>query len=432
MSGRHPIVKVMAAASSRPITSRIFPSFFISHPKKRFSQRKTSMGPRGSVLLLAIVFLGRDSRRFLRVLGLLRLGWSGSLRCFRFAFGFGWNCGSNGSSDLAFSLLLARDRRGSKRGCSGSSSGRFGGGSLGCPTPLERRRWWRRRGWRRQRLQELQGLGPRTELPVEQEHENVMRNLGILGYLRRDVQLGHFEQRDFLLHLPPLGKEVLYLLRYRLLTRGQRQEQDHLRARLGKQFPRAGGRGGFLTDQALCQLLRVVLKIPPGLDQIFSRNLFAHVGDVLVAEPGGQKIHDRRRWIGSVSQLIHLLASLEQLAELRRVHLSAGPMRIQYLEPAFLLQHAHNVQWIFFVGQLLDFVPDGLVGDVLDVIIFLGGVQAGLGAFLQRPVKARREASGPDQPGGIFDKSVVMQNAEKLGLDVGGAVERIHQQAARA
>ncbi len=90
------------------------------------------------------------------------------------------------------------------------------------------------------------------------------------------------------------------------------------------------------------------------------------------------------------------------------------------------------MQRIVFVGQLLNFVADGFVGDVLDVVVFLGGLEAGLGAFLQRPVKARREAAGPDQPRGIFDKRVVMQDAEQLGFDIGSAVERIHQQAARA
>ena len=150
------------------------------------------------------------------------------------------------------------------------------------------------------------------------------------------------------------------------------------------------------------------------------------------AEPGGQEIHDGRRRVRSISQLRHLLAGLQQLAQLRRIHLGAGPVRIQNLEPAFLLQHAHNVQRIVFVGQLLNFVAHGFVGDVLDVIVFLGGLKAGLGAFLERPVKARRKAAGPDQPRGIFDKSVVMQDAENLGFNISSAVERVHQQAARA
>ena len=106
-------------------------------------------------------------------------------------------------------------------------------------------------------------------------------------------------------------------------------------------------------------------------------------------------------------------------------------MRIQYFEPAFFFQHAHHVQRVVFVGQLGNFIAHRFVGDVLDVIVFFGGIKAGLGAFLQRPVKARGEAGGPDQPGGIFDKSVVMQNAEKLGFDISSAVERVHQQAAR-
>jgi hypothetical protein len=39
-------------------------------------------------------------------------------------------------------------------------------------------------------------------------------------------------------------------------------------------------------------------------------------------------------------------------------------VRIQYLEPVILLQRPQDVQRVFFVRELLDLVPDGLVADV--------------------------------------------------------------------
>src|SRR5271155_2731063 len=81
-------------------------------------------------------------------------------------------------------------------------------------TPWRRR--WRR--WRRcERFEEFQGLRARTQFPVQQQHENIARNLRIFRQLRRDQQLRHFGQWNSLLDLPPLGEEVLDLLRDGLL-----------------------------------------------------------------------------------------------------------------------------------------------------------------------------------------------------------------------
>src|SRR5215469_10165271 len=115
---------------------------------------------------------------------------------------------------------MSRRRLGGSRGSRG----------LGGASPF-----WGRRG--SQWLQELLNLGPRTQLAVEQQHEDVVRNLGVLGQLRRDVQLSHLGQRNLLLYLAPLGEEVLDLLLDRLLARGDGEEQDHFRARLGEQLP---------------------------------------------------------------------------------------------------------------------------------------------------------------------------------------------------
>src|SRR5712692_86257 len=92
-------------------------------------------------------------------------------------------------------------------------------GSLGSPSALGWRWRGRRRG-RREWFQEFQGFGSRTQFAVQQQHEHVLRDLGILRQLRCDVQLRHLWQRNLLLHLAPLGEKVLYLLYDRLLSCG--------------------------------------------------------------------------------------------------------------------------------------------------------------------------------------------------------------------
>ncbi len=83
------------------------------------------------------------------------------------------------------------------------------------------------------------------------------------------------------------------------------------------------------------------------------------------------------------------------------------------------------------MGQRGDFVPDGRLQNVVDVVAFFGRVVAGLGAFFDRPMKARGKARGADQPRRIFQKRIVVQNADQLGFNIGDAVERIEQQSAR-
>ena len=47
-------------------------------------------------------------------------------------------------------------------------------------------------------------------------------------------------------------------------------------------------------------------------------------------------------------------------------------------------------------------------------------------------METRGEAGGTDQPRRVLDESVVVQDAEQFGFDIGRAVEWIHQQSARA
>src|SRR5258707_3301037 len=107
-------------------------------------------------------------------------------------------------------------------------------------------------------------------------------------------------------------------------------------------------------------------------------------------------------------------------------------MLIQHLQPSLFFVGLQDVEGIVLISQLLDLMPDRRISDVFDVAVFLGGVVALLGAFLKRPMKASSKANGSDHPRGVFQKRVVVQHAKKLGLNVSGTVEWIHQQAARS
>src|SRR5271166_971722 len=99
---------------------------------------------------------------------------------------------------------------------------------LGSSPPLGWRRRWRWRRWGRQRLQIFQRLGPRAQLAIQQKQEDIVCDLRILRHLWRNVQFRHLRQRNLLLHLPPLGEEILDLLRHCLLPCGDCQKQNHL------------------------------------------------------------------------------------------------------------------------------------------------------------------------------------------------------------
>ena len=172
--------------------------------------------------------------------------------------------------------------------------------------------------------------------------------------MRGDVQLRHFGQRNFLLYLPPFGKEILDLLRHRLLARGNSQKQDHFRARLRKQFPGTRGCRRLFSAQPLGQFLGMVFQIAPRLHQILARNRATQIRNVLITqslgEACGQKIHHGRRGIRRISQFRHLLTGLQQLTQLCGVNLGAGPVLVQNLQPAFFLQNLDDMQRIVFVS----------------------------------------------------------------------------------
>ncbi len=82
--------------------------------------------------------------------------------------------------------------------------------------------------------------------------------------------------------------------------------------------------------------------------------------------------------------------------------------------------------------DLLDFVANRTIGDIFEIVILFCCVKTRLRTFFQSPVKARHQAQGPQHARRLFQECVVLENAEVLGFEIGNAVERIHQESARA
>src|SRR5208282_2095513 len=315
-----------------------------------------------------------------------------------------------------FSLPLSARLHASRR--------RRNGRSLGSSTPLCRRRWWWRRRWRSQRLQKLQRLRPRSQLAIQQQHEHIVRDLRIRRHLWRDAEFRHLRQRNLLLHLPPLGEEILDLLHHRLLPRRNRQKQNHLRTRRRQQLPRPRRCSRFLSHQALGQAVGVRIQILPGLNQILARNRPPQIRNVLVAQPLGEEMQHQRRNFRSIAKVVHLLPGFHQRAQTGRVHFGRAPARIQHFQPSLFFISLQNPLRIVLVRQLLDLVSDARTPDVFDVVVFLARFVTRLCPFLERPVKASSKARGADHPRRILKKRVVMQHADYFRFDVGHTVER--------
>jgi len=142
----------------------------------------------------------------------------------------------------------------------------------------------------------------------------------------------------------------------------------------------------------------MIFNIAPRLDQILPRNLPPQIRDVFIGKPRREEVHHRWRWIHGIAQVHHLLPRLHQLREAVRIHFGRRPMRMQHLQPLFLLQRPHHIQRIVFMRQLRNLMPHSAARDVLNVVVFFSGVIALLRALLQRPVKARRKPRSPNQP----------------------------------
>ncbi len=245
------------------------------------------------------------------------------------------------------------------------------------------------------------------------------------------MQFRHLRQRNLLLHLPPFRKEILDLLRHCLLPRPNGQKQNHFRTRRRQQLPGSRRCCRFLPRQPLRQAVCVVFQILPRRHQIFARNRLPQIGNVFVAQPLRQEIQHRRSHIRRVAEIIHLLPRLHQRAQAGSINLGRAPVRIQHLQPALFFIRLQHAQRIVFIRDLLDLVPDPVVADVLDIIIFFSRLEASLCSLFERPMKPRREPRRPDHPRRLFQKRVIVQHPYNFCFDIGSAVKWIHQQPAR-
>jgi len=129
------------------------------------------------------------------------------------------------------------------------------------------------------------------------------------------------------LHLTPLAKEIPDLLHDRLLAGGNFEEENHLRTGIGEQFPGARRRGCFLAAEFSSQLFCVVFQVAPSFDQSFARDQLAKIRYFFVVEPRGKEVEHRRRRIGTVAKVVHLLPCFHQLTEAGGIDLGSRPVR---------------------------------------------------------------------------------------------------------
>ena len=100
-------------------------------------------------------------------------------------------------------------------------------------------------------------------------------------------------------------------------------------------------------------------------------------------------------------------------------------MGMQNFQPAFFFEVLNDLQRVVLVRQRGNLMPDSAAQNVVDVLTFLGGIIAGLRALLDLPMEPGRKTRGADQPRGIFQKRIVVQDANQLGFNISHAVERV-------
>ncbi len=176
----------------------------------------------------------------------------------------------------------------------------------------------------------------------------------------------------------------------------------------------------------------IVFQALPGGYKLAMRNQFLNGSDIGIAQLEGQKVHDGRCSIDGNVEFCHRRASLQKMCQLGIVSLGDRPLGTENFEPASGFQGLHHGDWIFFVSNLLQFVPDGAVPYELDVIPFNCRIVTGAGPLFQFPAKACGKAAGAKQTRRVLKEGIAVQNTYQLGFDVGCAVEWIEQEAARA
>ena len=170
---------------------------------------------------------------------------------------------------------------------------------FGAAPPRRRGRRWRRRFVG---LQELDDLGVVPQFAVQQQQKSLFGNLRIFRKLGRDAHLRHLGKWQLLLHLPPLSKVVLDLLRNRLLARGDIEKQNRLRLSRTQQPPGARGSRCLFADQFFRQFLAVFFHRLPGGDELLVRKQALNLRQILICHALGEKIQRQRRRIDRISR----------------------------------------------------------------------------------------------------------------------------------
>ena len=108
------------------------------------------------------------------------------------------------------------------------------------------------------------------------------------------------------------------------------------------------------------------------------------------------------------------------------------PGRKQHLHPALGFQRLQYLQPLFLVANLFQLLAARRCGKMLDHTFYLGILIASAGLLIQFPTQPRVVACGPNQQRRIFQKSIIRNQPQRPRFNIGGSVQRIHQQTIRA
>ena len=151
-------------------------------------------------------------------------------------------------------------------------------------------------------------------------------------------------------------------------------------------------------------------------------------GDILGLHLGSQQRELRRRGVGHNAPHLQLGLRFAQLLHLGKIGLRRDPRRGKDLHPALLLQALHHADRVFLVRNLFRLVAAMEGRQRRDVPLFLAGLVPHAGLLFHLPAQPRRVARRPDHPHRTLNKTVVAHQPQFAVLNVGDAVERIHQQ----
>jgi len=255
--------------------------------------------------------------------------------------------------------------------------------------------------------------------------------VAVLGQIGGDAHLGHEHGGNLLPGLGPDLKEVLEAGLHRSALAGEGQPQYRLRLIVRNQLPGGRGRRGFLGGELDAEFLGSVVKVLPLLDKPGARQQLLEAGELFGSQFRCQQPHLRRGQIRVNPLHQQLDVDAVQLFEGRSIGFGGGPGREELLHPAFGFERLQNLEGVLFVADLFEFIAAQPVRHGRDTL-FAGVVVARPGALVHLPAGAGGETGDADHAGGIFEESVIVDQAQVARLHVGNAVQRIEQQAVGA